>query len=96
MGGHVRIGWRHGEWKVVLSLALAVVKLVPDLDFQDVAAPAVGKRLADVELAGGRVLGTLHDLKDVAPRQLRNRLLRNRAIGELAGEYLHAQQVACG
>jgi hypothetical protein len=27
---------------------------------------------------------------------LRNRLLRNWAIGELAGEYLHAQQVACG
>ena len=66
---------------------------VLDLNFEDATAPAVGEGFADVELADGGVFGTLHDLENVAPWQLRNRLLRNWASGELAGEYFHRQKV---
>jgi hypothetical protein len=56
----------------------------------------MGEGLADVEITGGGVFGTLHDLKDMAPRQLRNRLLRNWAIRELSGKYLHREQITNG
>ena len=80
--------------EVVLGLTRSKVELVLNLDFQDAAAPAVGKGLADVEIAGGGVFQLLHDLEDVPPGQLRNRLLRNWTIREFAGEYFHRQQVA--
>ena len=91
---HVGLDRRHGECKVVLGLASAQVQLVLDVHFQDGAAPALGDALVDVEVAGGRVFGALHDLEHMAPGQLRNSLLRNWARRELAGEDLHRQEVA--
>ena len=50
---------------------------VLDLQFQDVAAPAVGDGFADIEVADGRIFDHLKELYDLTPGQLRNRLFRN-------------------
>jgi len=71
------------------------VELVPDLDFQDAAAPAVGDSLLDVKIPGGGVFDPLNDLKNMSPRQLRNDLLRNWPDGKFKCNVLHCQQVAC-
>ena len=94
LGGHVRIRRWHGEGKVVLRLACAEVQAALDLHFQDAATPAVGECLADVEGARCGGFDPLHHLENMSPWQLRNSLLRNWAIGEFPGEYLHGQQVA--
>ncbi len=85
---------RHGEGEVVLRLADAEVELILDLNFQDGAAPTVGDSLTDVKIAGGGVFSPLHDLENVTPRQLRNRLLRNWAARKLSGKDFHGQKVA--
>jgi hypothetical protein len=72
------------------------METVLDLDFQDASAPSAGKGFPDVKLAVDGIFNALNDLEDMAPRQLRNRLLRNWRIGKLASEYFHCQQVARG
>ncbi len=69
------------------------MEAVLDLDFQDASAPSVGKGFGDAKLAVGGVLNALNDLEDMAPRQLRNRLLRNWRIGKLASEYFIASRL---
>jgi hypothetical protein len=70
----------------VLRLAGAKVEVLLDLDFQNAAASAFGEAVVDLERAGGGVFCPLHDLENVAPRQLRNRLLRNWVFGETPGQ----------
>ena len=96
LGSHVRLCRWHGEGEIVLGLADAEVELILDLNFQDSAAPTVGEGFADVKLTGGGGFSPLHDLENVTPRQLRNRLLRNWAARELPGEDLHGQEVTRG
>ena len=79
-----------------MSFADPQMELLPDLDFQDASAPAVGDGLLDVEVTDGGIFNALDDLEHMAPWQLRNRLLRNWRVRKLAGEYSHCQQVACG
>ena len=67
-----------------------------DLNFQDGAAPTVGECFADVKFAGGGVFDHLNQPDDLAPRQLRNRLFRNCAVGECLGKELHGEKVARG
>lgn len=68
--GHVGLRRWHGEVEVVLGLARTEVELVLDLDFEDAAAPALGKGLADVEIANGGVFDHLDEADDLAPGQL--------------------------
>jgi hypothetical protein len=93
---HVRIDGGHGECEVALGATGTEMESVLDLDFQDASAPSVGKGFPDVKLAVDGVFNALNDLEDMAPRQLRNRLLRNWRIRKLASEYFHCQQVARG
>ena len=92
LGGHVR-RW-HGEGEVVLRLAVAEVELILDLNFQDRAAPTMRECFADVKFARGGFFSPLHDLENVTPRQLRNRLLRNWPARKLPGKDFHGQEVA--
>jgi len=94
LDGEVRVGGRKSGGKVVLSFADPQMELLPDLDFQDASAPAVGDGLLDVEVSDGGIFDSLENLQNMAPWQLRNRLLRNWKIRKLAGEYFHCQQVA--
>ena len=87
--GHVALRRRHGEGEVVHGFSRAEVELALDLDLQNAAAPAVDDGFADVELAGSGGFEPLHDLENVPPRQLRNRLLRNWAFRKFAGEDFH-------
>ena len=93
---HVRVDGGHGEGEVALGATGTEMEAVLDLDFQDASAPSVGDGLLDVEVTDGGIFNALNDLEDMAPRQLRNRLLRNWRIGKLASEYFHCQQVARG
>jgi hypothetical protein len=93
---HVRVDGGHGEGEVALGATGTEMEAVLDLDFQDASAPSVGDGFPDVKLAVDGIFNALNDLEDMAPRQLRNRLLRNWRIGKLASEYFHCQQVARG
>ena len=81
---------------VNISINRTEMEAVLELDFQDASAPSVGKGFPDVKVAVGGIFNALNDLEDMAPRQLRNRLLRNWRIWKLACEYFHCQQVARG
>jgi hypothetical protein len=85
---HVRVDGGHGEGEVALGATGTEMKAVLDLDFQDASAPSVGKGFPDVKLAVDGIFNALNDLEDMAPRQLRNRLLRNWGFREFASEYL--------
>ena len=92
--GEIGVGRGQCCREVVLRLSMAEMQLLADLHLHDAAAPSVGDRLADVEVAGGGVFDHLEEADDVAPWQLRNRLFRNCIFGEGQCQKLHGQEIA--